>query len=75
MLHLAAFARNHELLALILPNGYYSPDSKLFLAEKLIGTPFVLHTLNDDWEIAYYLRNRLAFAVYTDRIDCGVYGD
>jgi glycerophosphoryl diester phosphodiesterase len=75
LLHLASFARNHELLALILPNGYYSPDSKLFLAEKLIGTPFVLHTLNDDWEIAYYLRNRLAFAVYTDRIDCGLDGD
>ena len=70
LLQMAAFTRNHELLALILPNGYYSPDSKLLLAEKLIGTPFVLHTLNDDWEIDYYLRNHLALAIYTDRTDC-----
>ena len=69
LMQLAAFARNHELLALILPNGYYAPDFKLLLAEKLIGTPFVLHTLNDDWEIDYYLRNHLALAVYTDRTD------
>ena len=75
MVHLAVFARDHELLALILPNGYYSPDSKLFFAEKLIGMPFVLHTLNDGWEIAYYLRNHLALAVYTDRPDCRWNGD
>ena len=71
LLHLAAFAKNHELLALILPNGYYSPDSKLLMAEELIGTPFILHTLNDNWEIDYYLKNHLALAVYTDRTDCG----
>ena len=71
LLHLAAFAKSHELLALILPNGYYAPDSKLLIAEKLIGTPFILHTLNDNWEIEYYLKNRLALAVYTDRTDCG----
>jgi len=70
LLQLAAFARSHELLALILPNGYYSPDSKLLVAEKLIGTPIVLHTLNDDWEIDYYLRNHLALAVYSDCVDC-----
>jgi len=75
LLQLAAFARHHELLALILPNGYYSPDDKLFAAEKLIGTPIVLHTLNDDWEINYYLRNHLALAVYTDRMDYGWEGD
>ena len=75
MVHLAVFARDHELLALILPNGYYSPDSKLLFAEKLIGMPFVLHTLNDGWEIAYYLRNHLALAVYTDRTDCRWNGD
>ena len=70
LLQLAVFARSHELLALILPNGYYSPDSKLLMAEKLIGTPIVLHTLNDDWEIDYYLRNHLALAVYSDCVDC-----
>ena len=75
LLHLAIFTRSHELLAMILPNGYYSPDIKLLLAEKLIGTPFVLHTLNDNWEIDYYLRNHLALAVYTDRTDCGWEGD
>ena len=69
LLELAIFARHHELLALILPNGYYSPDSKLALAERLIGTPFVLHTLNDSWEIGYYLNHHLALAVYTDRAD------
>lgn len=69
LLQLAAFARHHELLAVILPNGYYSPDSKLLLAEKLIGTPFVLHTLNNNWEINYYLNHHLALAVYTDRTD------
>jgi len=69
LLQLAAFARNHELLALILPNGYYSPDSKLLAAEKLIGTPIIMHTLNDEWEIDYYLRNHLTLAVYTDNTD------
>ena len=69
LLQLTAFAENHELLALILPNGYYSPDSKLLLAGKLIRTPLILHTLNDSWEIEYYLRNQLALAVYTDRTD------
>ena len=69
LLRLTAFAENHELLALILPNGYYSPDSKLLLAGKLIRTPLILHTLNDSWEIEYYLRNHLALAVYTDRTD------
>ena len=69
LLRLTAFAENHELLALILPNGYYSPDSKLYLAGKLIRTPLILHTLNNSWEIEYYLRNHLALAVYTDRTD------
>ena len=69
LLQLTAFAENHELLALILPNGYYSPDSKLLLAGKLIRTPLILHTLNDSWEIDYYLHNHLAAAVYTDRTD------
>lgn len=69
LLRLTAFAENHELLALILPNGYYSPDSKLLLAGKLIRTPLILHTLNDSWEIEYYFRNHLATAVYTDRTD------
>ena len=69
LLQLTAFAENHELLALILPNGYYSPDSKLLLAGKLIRTPLILHTLNDSWEIEYYFRNHLATAVYTDRTD------
>ena len=70
LLQLTAFAENHELLALILPNGYYSPDSKLLLAGKLIRTPLILHTLNDSWEIDYYLNNHLSAAVYTDRTDC-----
>lgn len=69
ILQLAVFARHHDLLALILPNGYYSPDAKLLLAEKMVGTPFVLHTLNDAGEISYYLKNRLALALYTDRTD------
>ena len=69
LLQLTAFAENHELLALILPNGYYSPDSKLLLAGKLIRTPLILHTLNDSWEVEYYLHNHLAAAVYTDRTD------
>ena len=69
LLRLTAFAENHELLALILPNGYYSPDSKLLLAGKLIRTPLILHTLNNSWEIEYYLKNHLATAVYTDRTD------
>ncbi len=69
LLQLTAFAENHELLALILPNGYYSPDSKLLLAGKLIRTPLILHTLNDSWEVDYYLHNHLAAAVYTDRTD------
>ena len=69
LLQLTAFAENHELLALILPNGYYSPGSKLLLAGKLIRTPLILHTLNDSWEIDYYLHNHLAAAVYTDRTD------
>ena len=69
LLRLTAFAKNHELLALILPNGYYSPDSKLLLAGKLIRTPLILHTLNNSWEIEYYLKNHLATAVYTDRTD------
>ena len=69
LLQLAAFAKHHPLAALILPNGYYSPDAKLLLAEKLIGTPVVLHTLNDAWEIRYYLDRHLAIAVYTDRTD------
>ena len=69
LLQLTAFTENHELLALILPNGYYSPDSKLLLAGKLIRTPLILHTLNNSWEIEYYLRNHLALAVYTDRTD------
>ena len=69
LLQLTAFAENHELLALILPNGYYSPDSKLLLAGKLIRTPLILHTLNNSWEIEYYLKNHLATAVYTDRTD------
>ena len=69
VLSLATFARRHELVALILPNGYYSPDFKLSLAEKMIGVPIVLHTLNDEWEINYYLNHNLALAVYTDRTD------
>ena len=69
LLRLTAFAENHELLALILPNGYYSPDLKLLLAGKLIRTPLILHTLNNSWEIEYYLKNHLATAVYTDRTD------
>ena len=69
LLQLTAFAENHELLALILPNGYYSPDSKLLLAGKLIRTPLILHTLNDSWEVDYFLHNHLAAAVYTDRTD------
>ena len=69
LLQLTAFAMKHELLALILPNGYYSPDSKLLLAGKLIRTPLILHTLNNSWEIEYYLKNHLATAVYTDRTD------
>ena len=69
LLRLTAFAENHELLALILPNGYYSPDSKLLLAGKLIRTPLILHTLNNSGEIEYYLKNHLATAVYTDRTD------
>ena len=69
VLQLAAFARTHPLVALILPNGYYSPDIKLFLAQKLIGVPVVLHTLNDDWEMSYYLDHHLALAVYTDRTE------
>ena len=69
LLRLTTFAKNHELLALILPNGYYSPDSKLLLAGKLIRTPLILHTLNNSWEIEYYLKNHLATAVYTDRTD------
>lgn len=72
LIQLAVYVRKHELLALILPNGYYSPDFKLLLAEKLIGIPFVLHTLNDEWEIDYYLNNHLAVAVYTDRTDYGL---
>lgn len=72
MIQLAVYVRKHELLALILPNGYYSPDFKLLLAEKLMGIPFVLHTLNDEWEIDYYLNNHLAAAVYTDRTDFGL---
>ena len=67
LIHLRSFAKHHELVALILPNGYYSPDWKLFLAERIIGVPFVLHTLNDDWEMSYYLNHHLALAVYTDR--------
>ena len=70
VLSLAAFARRHELVSLIVPNGYYSPDSKLRLASGIIGVPIVLHTLNDDWEMSYYLNHGLALAVYTDRTDC-----
>ena len=69
IVQLAVFARHHDLVALILPNGYYSPDAKLLLADRVVGTPFVLHTLNDDKEISYYLENHLALAVYTDRTD------
>lgn len=69
LLQLADFSKHHQLVALILPNGYYAPDAKLLMAEKLIGTPIVLHTLNDDWEIRYYLDRHLAAAVYTDRTD------
>ena len=69
VLSLASFARKHELVALIVPNGYYSPDLKLSLAEKIIGAPIILHTLNDEWEINYYLNHNLALAVYTDRTD------
>ena len=69
VLSLAGFVRRHQLVALIVPNGYYSPDFKLFLAEKIIGAPFVLHTLNNEWEINYYLDHDFALAVYTDRTD------
>ena len=69
VLSLAGFVRRHQLVALIVPNGYYTPDSKLLLAEKIIGAPFVLHTLNNEWEIKYYLDHDLALAVYTDRTD------
>ena len=69
VLSLAAFAQRHELVALIVPNGYYCPDFKLLLAEKMIGVPIILHTLNDEWEINYYLDHSLALAVYTDRTD------
>ena len=69
VLSLAAFARQHELVALIVPNGYYSPDIKLRLAAGVIGVPVVLHTINDNWEINHYLNSDLALAVYTDRTD------
>ena len=69
VLSLAIFARRHELVSLIVPNGYYSPDAKLRLASEIIGVPIVLHTLNDDWETSYYLNHNLALAVYTDRTD------
>ena len=69
MLSLASFARRHELVSLIVPNGYYSPDAKLKLASEIIGVPIVLHTLNDEWETNYYLDHNLALAVYTDRTD------
>lgn len=69
IMQLAVFARHHDLVALILPNGYYSPNAKLLLAEKIVGTPFVLHTLNDEREIRFFLKNRLALAVYTDKTD------
>lgn len=69
VLSLAAFARRHELVSLIVPNGYYAPDLKLWLASRIIGVPVVLHTLNDDWEMNYYLNHDLALAVYTDRTE------
>ncbi len=69
VLSLAAFSRKHELVALIVPNGYYIPDCKLSLAEKIIGVPIIIHTLNDEWEINYYLDHNLVLAVYTDRTD------
>ena len=69
VLSLASFARRHELVSLIVPNGYYSPDAKLRLASEIIGVPIVLHTLNDEWETNYYLDHNLALAVYTDRTD------
>ncbi len=64
---LAAFARHHDLVAMIISNGYYTPDLKLSLAAAIIGTPVILHTLNDEWEINYYLEHHLALAVYTDQ--------
>lgn len=64
---LAAFARHHDLVAMIISNGYYTPDLKLSLAAGIIGTPVILHTLNDEWEINYYLEHHLALAVYTDQ--------
>ncbi len=69
VLSLAVFARRHELVSLIVPNGYYSPDIKLRLASEIIGVPVVLHTLNNDWEMNYYLDHDLALAVYTDLTD------
>ena len=67
VLSLAAFARHHDLVAMIVSNGYYTSDLKLGLAGKIIGTPIILHTLNDEWEINYYLDHHLALAVYTDQ--------
>ena len=69
ILSLAVFARQHDLVAMIVANGYYSPDLKLNLAAEIIGIPIILHTLNDEWEINYYLDHYLALAVYTDRTD------
>ena len=69
VLSLASFAKNHDLVAMIVPNGYYSPDIKLGLAGLIVGIPIVLHTLNDCWEIDYYLDHDLATAVYTDLTD------
>ena len=70
VLSLTEFVRRHELVAMVVPNGYYMPDLKLRLAERIIGVPFVLHTVNDGWEMDYYLSHGLALAVYTDRTDC-----
>lgn len=66
VLKLRSFANNHPLVALVVPNGYYAPDWKLALASKIIQVPIILHTLNDQWEIDYYLNHGLAAAVYTD---------
>ena len=69
VLKLRFFADSHPLVALIVPNGYYFPDWKLALASHIVQVPIVVHTLNDPWEIDYYLSHELAIAVYTDQTE------
>ena len=65
-----SFTDTNELVGLCLNVDYYDfRDLKYLIAIRRIGIPVFLHTVNNIDEMSWYLRSKIASAVYTDIVD------